>query len=157
MAAAPQLISSLDVLRPQLKGVRAEHGALVSLRDAPAFEMVMRLNQRYKGKLVTAIMTQSSAHEAPKSDDDVQRNLNEANCSAMNFVRASEEKRLVFVPEAYEAFLGNEMQKWLDPFYGRNEANKSKRSRAERDMLSSDDEEFTGDGMEDDEYSSFSE
>ncbi|RNF07493.1 hypothetical protein TraAM80_03349 [Trypanosoma rangeli] len=150
MATTPDLDSSVDVMRAKLKGVCVEPGALVSLRDAPAFEMVMRLNQRHRGKLVAALLTSSRTPGVAKSDDALQGGLKEDNRDTIGSTRGSEYSRLVFVPAAYEVFLENEMQKWLDPFYGRVEAAALKRARGERDNSSSDDEEFMGDGVDND-------
>ncbi|RNF06160.1 uncharacterized protein Tco025E_07641 [Trypanosoma conorhini] len=153
MATTPSLASSVDVMRAQLKGVCAEPGALVSLRDAPAFEMVMRLNQRHRGKLIAALLTSGGIPGAAKPDDAEQGALKEDNFGTVASAHGSEYSRLVFVPTAYETFLEDEMQKWLDPFYGRTEAAASKRARDERESSSSDDEDFMGDRVDDD-YSS---
>ncbi|ESL09928.1 hypothetical protein TRSC58_02345 [Trypanosoma rangeli SC58] len=150
MTMTPDLDLSVDVMRAKLKGVCAEPGALVSLRDASAFEMVMRLNQRHRGKLVAAFLTSSRPPGVSKSDDALQGGLKEDNGDTNGSTRGSEYSRLVFVPAAYEVFLENEMQKWLDPFYGRVESAALKRARGERDSSSSDDEEFMGDGVDDD-------
>ncbi|KAG8343634.1 hypothetical protein ERJ75_000945900 [Trypanosoma vivax] len=117
-----------DVLRSMLQGVRVEYGSLVSFRDEPAFEMVMRLNQRHKGKLVAAVLTKTEV-ASDKRDDWV--------------TSSSAEARMIFVPELYEALLDEEMQKWLDPFRSRNEGRKERR-RGDTD--SSDD---GGDAAED--------
>ncbi|KAH9589419.1 hypothetical protein LSM04_008622 [Trypanosoma melophagium] len=149
MAAVPNpLSSSSDVLSSQLKGVRAEAGALVTFRDSPAFEMVMRLNQRHKGKLVAAVLTRSDSCDGSKKPLDHPVTKKEDKCSVIHSSSNTEEPRLIFVPEAYESFLDNEMQKWLDPFHGRGDAVKPKKRRTE----DNDDGSEEDDIMDDSEY-----
>ncbi|ORC92583.1 uncharacterized protein TM35_000033360 [Trypanosoma theileri] len=151
MAAIPNpLSSSSDVLSSQLKGVRAEPGALVSFRDSPAFEMVMRLNQRHKGKLVAAVLTNNESCDGSKNPSDAQVSKKEDKSAVTQSSNNSgsgsaEEPRLIFVPEAYEFFLDNEMQKWLDPFHGRGETQKQKKRRCEENEYSSGDDDIMDD------------
>ncbi|CBH16557.1 TFIIH basal transcription factor subunit [Trypanosoma equiperdum] len=125
--------SSVSELRSKLKGVRVEVGSLVSFRDEPAFEMVMRLNKRHNGNLVSAVLSKGNAAcglggDASGSGEGIGEGRVMADRS-----RHVEELRMVFIPKAYGAFLEDEMQKWLDPFRGRGEANRTKRKRDEVD------------------------
>ncbi|KEG11779.1 hypothetical protein DQ04_02291090 [Trypanosoma grayi] len=150
MTALPHLLSSsTDELRCQLKGVRAEPGSLVAFRDAPAFEMVMRLNQRHRGKLVAAVLTKNDASDELGCSPAVQRTKKERKCDVFGSANVSEEKRMVFVPEAYEVLLENEMQKWLDPFRGCGEANKRKRVRDDKNGYDTDDDGIMEDNLDD--------
>nr|CCC94428.1 conserved hypothetical protein [Trypanosoma congolense IL3000] len=126
MTEAPTALpSSIEEIRSKLVGVWAEVGSLVSFRDEPAFEMVMRLNQRCKGKLVSAIFTNNEDKHAAEASTAG----GGAASAVVDRSDYSKESRLVFVPQAYESFLEDEMQKWLDPFHTQDSKLKQKRER----------------------------
>ncbi|CCW70509.1 unnamed protein product [Phytomonas sp. Hart1] len=113
--------ASFANLARSLDGVMAEKGALLSCRDAAAFEMLLRLNtNQYSKRFIIANLT-----------------THEAQGGLSNGV-----ERLLFVRNIANA--ENEIQAWLNPFSSISKGDtseKRKRIREETETSSTDDDD----------------